>query len=376
MSKKQAEKLPPKHCCVPGTHFTVDWHSKTDPKYIHSFLSHAHTDHLTGIGCFRSPRVLHCTEITKRMVLLRFPKLAECIQTHEYGDVFELEGVKIHVFEANHTPGSAMFLFELANGKKYLHSGDVRGDDFVIDQVRSFAPIDSIYLDCTYGTSKLSILPRDQMIEFVSKRAKEQLAKGGLFLIGTYTIGKEELVVGVAKAIGKPIYTPPDRYRTIKELIDCGWASADLFVQDPSQSPLHLMPIQKCGSTDAAEYAKSLGYTCVGSVRASGWGGRAFWQTPFVDKIDDVDVTVYNVPYSDHSSPEQLVNFVKACRPTNVISTTQFKEKEIAMLNKLFFRYIRKDNNKRFIDYYASPPRPHIPAPDDSQGFGLTLNLL
>ena len=154
-------KLPPKHFSVPGTNFTVDWHNKTEPKYIHSFLSHAHTDHLSGIGSFRSPRILHCTPITKKIILLKYPKLIECIVTHECGSRAEIEGVVVHFLDANHTPGSVMFLFILPNGKKILHTGDFRAEKFIAESILPFTPIDSLYMDCTYGTTKLNILPRN-----------------------------------------------------------------------------------------------------------------------------------------------------------------------------------------------------------------------
>ena len=358
--EKPSYRAPPKHCVVPGTNFTVDWHSKTDPKFIHSFLSHAHTDHTNGIGSFRHPRVLHCTPITEKMVLLRYPKVANCIQVHEIGSSAIIENVKVYFLEANHTPGSAMFLFILPSGKKILHTGDFRAEDFIVKSIQQFAPIDSLYMDCTYGSSKLNILPRDYCIKFIYERMNAESKRNSLVLIGTYTIGKEELLIALAKANGIPIFVPESRYQSIKGLIDCNFVSSDIFTQDPTKTRLHLMPITSCSSIEAAQYARGLGYNNVICVRASGWGGKAFWQTPDISTLDEITITTYNVPYSDHSSPEQLVNFVKACKPSKVVSTTQFKTKELAILDKMFFKYIRKDTNRRFIDFYASPPRPKV----------------
>ena len=360
--KQVCYKTPPKHCIVPGTNFTVDWHCRTDPKYIHSFLSHAHSDHINGIGSFRSPRVLHCTPITAKMILLKFPKLSTCIETHEIGTTAKIENVEVHFFDANHTPGSAMFLFIFPSGKRILHTGDFRAEDSVANSIRSFSPIDYLYMDCTYGTSKLNILPRDSCVKFICDRSKDESHKNSLILVGTYTIGKEELVINISKELGIPVYVPDDRYRSIQGLIDCNYVPQDVFVRDASKTKLHLVSLMECGDVESANYAKKLGYDNVICIRASGWGGKAFWQTPIVSSIDGVTVSIYNVPYSDHSSPEQLINFVKVCRPSKVTSITQFTAKEIAKLDKMFFKYIRKDTNKRFIDYYyASPPRPTLP---------------
>ena len=66
--KRGELRAPPIQNVVPGTNFTVDWHCKTFPKYQHSFLTHAHTDHVNGIQSFRRPRTLHCTKITAKMI--------------------------------------------------------------------------------------------------------------------------------------------------------------------------------------------------------------------------------------------------------------------------------------------------------------------
>ena len=302
------------------------------------------------------------------MILLKFPKLSSCIETHEIGTTAKIENVEVHFFDANHTPGSAMFLFILPSGKKILHTGDFRAEDSIANSIKYFSPIDYLYMDCTYGTSKLNIIPRENCVKFICDRTKDESHKNSLILVGTYTTGKEELVINISKELGIPVYVPDDRYRSIEGLIECKFVSKDVFIRDPNQTKLHLVSLMGCNEIESANYAKQLGYNNVICIRASGWGGKAFWQTPLVSVIDDVTVSIYNVPYSDHSSPDQLVNFVKTCRPSKITSTTQFSIKQINKLDKMFFKYIRKDSNKRFIDYYyASPPRPVLPLTIDKE---------
>lgn len=355
--KKAAEtkfRIPPTHCVVPGTHFTVDWHCKTKPEFIHSFLSHAHTDHIAGIASFRSPRVLHCTPLTGRLILNKYPRLCECIETHAIGSTFEVEKVKVTLLDANHTPGSAMFVFDLPNGQRIMHTGDFRGEKCVLDNVKKFSPVDYLYLDCTYAIANVKAYTREECTNFMINKVKEYVAKGSVALIGTYTLGKEELVIDVAKATGFKVYLQKERQDSITALIQCKMCSEDLFTKEPNEAKIHLVPIQTCKCEAAIEYAAKYSLANVTCFSASGWNGKTNWQKPYTYSHDGVTATVFNIPYSDHSSCEELVSFVKAMVPKKIIPTTASNEKELKKINDLFFPYIAKRKNKSFIDFYAS----------------------
>ena len=157
--RKLKPKIPPKHAVVPGAHFTVDWHFFVSDEFSHSFLSHAHSDHMAGISSFRPPRVLHCSEITGKLVALKYPKVALAIQTHQFSVLFEVEGFTVVLIPANHTPGSSMFLF-MRNGKRILFTGDFRAEPNVIENVCPYGPIDQLFVDSTFLISGLNIPPR------------------------------------------------------------------------------------------------------------------------------------------------------------------------------------------------------------------------
>lgn len=376
--KPKVYKLPPEEFSVPGTNFTVDWHAHTRPEYIHSFLSHAHTDHLAGAGSFRSPRIMHCTPITAKMVLLKYPKLNGVIQTHEIGSTIEIEGTKITFLNANHTPGSAMFLFELQNGKKIFHTGDFRAEPEVVATALQYGPVDKLYMDCTYALSKLSIVSRKECVSFIIDKVKDALARNSLVVIGTYTIGKEELVIEAAKATCQKIYAPTTRLESLKGLIDSGFANSDLFSSDPYETKIHLLPIADCGREKVSLYAAANGFDSVTAIRPSGWNGQPYWRLPMSDKLNEITVTTYDVPYSDHSAPSELTAFVKAIKPTTITPTTTRNQKEIEKIRSFFLPYMNHSKKKCFIEYYmtpvtSSPPRPTKPATSVSDGITLEI---
>ncbi|KAK8863956.1 DNA cross-link repair 1A protein [Tritrichomonas musculus] len=354
--KRGAPRKPPLQFSVPGTNFTVDWHCKTFPNYIHSFLSHAHEDHMAGIRSFKPPRVLHCTEITAKMLLIKVPKIKPCIKICNPNTSFTVEGVKIYVLDANHTPGSAMFIFELKSGKKILHTGDFRAEEFVINSITSFSPIDHLFIDCTYACQGINFPKRSECVSFVIETIHDLFPKGFFAIIGTYSIGKESLIFDVAQATASTIYAPEPRMTTLRDLTSTGWHKSKLLNDDKCSAQIHVLSIGNGATLETSiEYAKSLNKTKVVVFSLSGWNGRAFWQTPRTLEAENIKSILYDVPYSDHSSPEELIQFVKAVSPSKITPTTAMQPKLINKINKMFHPFIRKSANKQYIDFYFSP---------------------
>lgn len=354
--KRGAPRKPPPQFSVPGTNFTVDWHCKTFPNYIHSFISHAHEDHMAGIRSFQPPRVLHCTEITAKMLLIKVPKIKPCIKICEINTTFIIEGIKIHALNANHTPGSAMFIFELKNGKKILHTGDFRAEDFVVNSILNFAPIDHLFIDCTYACQGIQFPKRSECVNFVIEKIHDLFTKGYFAIIGTYSIGKESLIFDVAEATSNTIYAPEPRMQTLRDLTSTGFRKSSLLNDDKYLARIHVLSGGNGATLESSiEYAKSLNKHNVVIFSLSGWNGRAFWQAPKILEEGDIKSILYDVPFSDHSSPEELINFVKAASPSKITPTTSASPKLLTKINKLFQPFIRKNSNKQYIDFYFSP---------------------
>lgn len=347
--KERSVRSPPNHFSVPGTNFTVDWHCHTHEKFVHSFLSHAHEDHLSGIRSFAPPRVVHCTMITCRMLLLKVPRVRPCVKVHEVGERFEIEGVTINIIEAGHTPGSVMFLFTLPSGKKILHTGDFRGEPSVIEGARAFSPIDHLFLDCTFALEKVDIPSRRECVQFIVNVARPLFAKGFLIVIGTYTLGKESLVMDVASALGGTVWAPEDRMRGLRIL----WGRSDILTDDRDAASIHVVPIGSSSIIGAVGYAVSVGRKAVLAVQATGWAGKGGWRRAKMIQRDGVEVVAYTVPYSDHSSKSELTSFVDATKPVKITPTTQTAPAKIESVRAMFISNIRRSQNRGFIDFYA-----------------------
>ena len=334
----------PATAAVPGTQFTVDWHSNSTQ---YSFLSHAHDDHLAGIRGIKLPHLVFCSEITRALISARFSKIAECLRSFQVGEEFEIEGVKIMTFNANHTPGSVMFLFTLTNGEKILHTGDFRAEASVISSIRPFAPIDKLYIDTTFGTTNIDIPPRGRCVQFIKAISKNLLSKGYTILFGTYNSGKEDVVVEVATSLGCQVYTNEKRMVGIKSLQEAGSLSKRVeFVNDPS-AKIHLVFID----TNAAEYDSE---KKIAMIKLTGWSGRRNWEKP---AFNTEKLVLYNIPYSDHSSVEELKAFVTVASPSAIVSTTSKSPKDVSTIQKIFLPLMRRGANKQFIDFFLVPKK-------------------
>ncbi|CDI80778.1 DNA cross-link repair protein, putative [Eimeria acervulina] len=103
------------------------------------------------------------------------------------------------------------------------------------------------------------------------------------FLVGTYTIGKERIALHLARACHLRIYVAPQRRRVFK----C----------------LEFSP-------------EGLGFVLFAAFVGTGWAAGSKKRFVREEKC-----SIHFLPYSEHSSAEELIKFVQALRPKEVIPT-------------------------------------------------------
>lgn len=109
--KSQSESLStvskvkvPKYKLIPGTPFTVDAFSYGPIQGITGFfLTHFHSDHYKGLSnkLFTRKERLYCSEVTGNLVQKELKIKKEVITTLQVGNVYEIEGIKVGVLDAN-----------------------------------------------------------------------------------------------------------------------------------------------------------------------------------------------------------------------------------------------------------------------------------
>ena len=167
-----------------------------------------------------------------------------------------------------------------------------------------------------------------------------------LVVVGTYSIGKERICLGIAKALKSLIYAPPQKMRIVRCLDDEPELQS-LMTTNPRDAQVHMTPLFEIRADTLDEYlvqyADSFG-RCVG-FRPSGWQyrppGSRFVESPSVSTVlyspswkssfsmkelvpqrgSTGRAACFGVPYSEHSSFRELSMFCSALRIDKVVPT-------------------------------------------------------
>jgi DNA cross-link repair 1A protein len=317
------------------------------------------------------------------------------------------QGVFVTMISANHCPGSSLFLFEKETGKgkasklqRVLHCGDFRACQAhiehpllrpdVLDAVSGKnrqQKLDACYLDTTYLNPKYAFPPQQQviqacadmcvslnkvraddsdgweqmkreragqgMVKFVRKDSntdnpeepKSPVRGRLLVVVGTYSIGKERICVGIAKALKSKIFAPANKQRICAALEDPELNA--LLTKDPRAAQVHMTPLFEIRADTLDDYLRDYADTfsrCVG-FRPSGWNYRPpnsrFTESPAVQTVlhsqnwksaftmkeltpqrgSTSRASCFGVPYSEHSSFRELTMFCCALRIDKIIPT-------------------------------------------------------
>lgn len=134
------------------------------------FLSHFHSDHYGGLTSTWNHGLIYCSSITANLVITRLKVDEQYVKRLPMYEPTVVGGVTIRLMDANHCPGSVLFVFDLHNPKRrYLHTGDFRASpDMIINPILrqpQNVPIDILYLDTTYSNPRYTFPPQDVVIQ-------------------------------------------------------------------------------------------------------------------------------------------------------------------------------------------------------------------
>ncbi|KAG8949964.1 hypothetical protein FRC04_008043 [Tulasnella sp. 424] len=164
------------------------------------FLTHAHSDHYTNLSSKWKNGPIYCSRTTANLIKLMLqvdPKWVCALDFDKPFVIPDTGGVEVTVLEANHCPGSSLFLFKgkqtvnagdsgfnspyVGSSKvfRYLHCGDFRASPrHVLHPAIKGYKLDIVYLDTTYLNAKYCFPPQKQVIEACAELARTLVSKG------------------------------------------------------------------------------------------------------------------------------------------------------------------------------------------------------
>ncbi|KAF2465013.1 DRMBL-domain-containing protein [Lindgomyces ingoldianus] len=166
-----------------------------------------------------------------------------------------------------------------------------------------------------------------------------------LVVVGTYSIGKERICVGIAKALNSKIYAPPNKQKICRALEDPELNA--LLTTDPREAQVHMTPLFEIRAETLEDYLRDYRdqFSRAVGFRPSGWNYRPpnsrFTESPSVQTVlhspnwkshfsmwdltpqrgSTSRASCFGVPYSEHSSFRELTMFCCALRISKIIPT-------------------------------------------------------
>ncbi|KAL4590164.1 hypothetical protein LXL04_003086 [Taraxacum kok-saghyz] len=314
----------PSWCSIEGTPtpFRVDAFKYLRRDCFHWFLTHFHADHYGGLTKSFCHGKIYCSLITAKLVNLKLGIPWENIEVLPLNQKIDINGVDVTCFDANHCPGSLIILFQLPNGKAILHTGDFRFCEDMTKIVSLQTRVHTLILDTTYCDPQYDFPKQDAVIQYVLEAIQaEAFNPKTLFLIGSYTIGKERVFMEVARVLRKKIYITAAKMRILECL---GMTKEDMqwLTLNESESHIHVVPMWTLASFKRLKHVSNMykgRYSLIVAFSPTGWSFTKGKKSTPGKRSQQGTIIRYEVPYSEHSSFTELKEFVKFISPENII---------------------------------------------------------
>jgi phosphoribosyl 1,2-cyclic phosphodiesterase len=274
-------------------------------KKIHSssgyfFLSHAHSDHTSGIKSVlsSSDATIVCSRETAAAlkVLHRIPK-EKCLLI-EPNQSLDFDDYIIHAIDANHCLGSLMFVIESTKKGKEVYTGDFRLGKPILEEIELIQGADHLWVDYTYGKDPRYEFPsrEDLISEILTLILSEGNYPDKEIWIAAYQIGKEKLLKTISDALKVKINAPNKKADIYKE-IGGEW---DIFTSN-SETGIFVESRKRVETLSGLDTKTE--ERLIDSLRISPTG----WAIELTSRRLDV----HYFPYSDHSSFNEVHQFIE-----------------------------------------------------------------
>ncbi|XP_022158502.1 DNA ligase 6-like isoform X2 [Momordica charantia] len=327
----------PQSKLIPKSRFVVDAFGLAGDYSVSYFLSHFHSDHYGGLSISWCKGIIFCSDTTARLLLEVLKVPSPFVRPLPLREPVAIDGCEVILIDANHCPGAVQFLFKIPGGdgklERYVHTGDFRFcDSMRVDPIlEEFIGSDAIFLDTTYCNPKFIFPTQEESIEYIVNIIQKigGASKGSmgnvLFLVATYVIGKEKILLEIASRCNRKIMVDARKMTVLRVL---GHGESGVFTELESESDVHVVGWNILGDTwpyfrpnfvKMNDIMVEKGYSKVVGFVPTGWTYEVKRNKFSVRSKDSLEIHL--VPYSEHSNYNELREYVKFLRPRRVVPT-------------------------------------------------------
>eukprot|EP00884_Botryococcus_braunii_P004419 jgi/Botrbrau1/13979/Bobra.117_2s0009.1 len=326
---------------ISGTRFMVDGFRFQHPACQNYFLTHFHSDHTTGLTRSFAAGLVYCSPVTAALLRKDMGLPAARICPLKLDMPVVIDGVEVVLIDANHCPGACMFLFKVparagpppTSAMTILHTGDFRWHARMgRHPALCEASIDILILDTTYCLPKYTLPTQEEALAAMVKVVREHVAKvpGALLVVGSYHIGKERAYLGLAAAFKWKVWVSPAKMRVLS-LLGLPSNQTRWLTRRKGEARIHVLPMSQL-LPDPLEAARRSGsHSSLVAIRPTGW---TFRKNGGLEVRREGLVTIFGVPYSEHSSYTELRACVAALRPRRIVPTVNSSQPRRAAPNR------------------------------------------
>lgn len=329
-----------------------------------AFLSHAHIDHSGMIPWLcatygmdvvaTKPSIVVGTMLLEDSVkvsqLEGFPApydkgdvrlLKRHFQEATFGDVLDVGGIDVQMHSAGHIPGAAMF--EVRSEKTMLFTGDINTLDSHLVNGAKPVKCDTLVIESTY--SGRDHPPRSETERHFVNKTREVVERGGLAIVPAFAVGRTQemmmtlmnkgfrvILDGMGGAVNRHYQNMPNYLRSPERLDDA--VSQIRMVRNPgdrqSLSQSAQVIITTSGMLDGGpvlEYISAKkndknSAVLITGFQVEGTNGRLLMDTgelKFGDQKAKIQCELGFYDFSAHADHNELIKFIKACDPQDVI---------------------------------------------------------
>lgn len=322
---------------VEGTRYVVDGFTCGHQAGDMHFLTHFHADHYIGMTK-RWPAPVYASVTTAAFVTRRLGLPASQLVELPMDTPTRVDGgAQVTLIDANHCPGAVLLLFQLPDGRAILHTGDFRYDANTMRRHPALAALPSaggltaLYLDTTYLNPKYRLPTQAAAVKHVVDTCRLLLpCARTLVLFGSYSIGKERVYLEVGRQLGVTLQVERPKMRLLECMPLDASDRARLTCERSTRWRVVPMGHLRAPKLRQLLSAQRETFDAVVAFRPTGWafgkggggGGGGGSSNPAGRTVRlGGNVTIVEVPYSEHSSFDELCQCVRDLQPKKIVAT-------------------------------------------------------